>query len=190
MSEKLELEYSGVLTKLQSATIRENRLCQVQIKCTDNVEINHIFRELTKWGVEDIENVPNIAFGRITIPLEEYRIFVSTQFAINPYNPTEVGTVLDGKLASLSLVRKFGKDNQIHMECCLNFLKNEENKDIDDRYTYLKHKEEDENGKKRLQIFRVKSTECERFLLGRETPDEDAGSDETDIGEVQVFSND
>lgn len=179
MANKLSMECTGILMKLQSAKIRENILSQVQIKCTDRVEISEIFKALEGYGVENLRaTLPalDIPWNKMTVPVDDYGIFLDIKFGVDPYTG-EPGAVFKAKLMSMNLVRKTDKENNTIVECCFNFLKNEDAYDIDTRFMFLKHKEEDENGKKKLKLFGVKMDTCEHFLLGSETEKDDESDD-------------
>lgn len=173
----LDIEITGSLMKLARTTLGERIVNQVQIKASDKGEINALCRELAQWGVEDIDaKVPDIS--KLTVPLGHYSIFLDVDFAVNPYTD-EVGAAFKAKLASVTFNRKVKKvktknddnpdeilvQNIFISECLLNFVKND---DPDDTRTgtFLKNKDEDENGKKVLVAYKVRMKETKPFTLG------------------------
>lgn len=137
------IRFSSTMTKISSTIKKDDVYVSFTLKVVEDTSVRSLPNQFhtIDLGVFD-KNASNDVFNKINIPAEDYSI---------TYDVTLGDMGFKAKLESINATVKRTKDGTAYTEYNLNFVKPLE-KDVDTRLSYfLKLKETDEEGKKRIK---------------------------------------
>ena len=142
--------FKGVMTKHTYGVTRDNVFVNIAIKHTSNYPKQHFLESFEKVaGLQNVDSLFSnpIEWDNIKLKLEEYPFYYEVEFD---------SIVFVARLMSVGVVKKV-KGGISSFDYTLSFRKDVEgDKDSIAAKTYLKYKQENEDGKKVLVEFDVK----------------------------------
>lgn len=142
------IEFTGIMLKHAPIVKKNDVFANVQIKTTEFGAIRTFIRPFQMAGIEgslDLFKESSLPWNKLNIPVSDYDLYYNIKFdSVN----------FDAKLINISVNTKQVKDSSV-TDYILSFNKCIEASDSNVSY-YIKHKEEDENGKMKLVEYNVK----------------------------------
>ena len=151
-----KIRFSSTMTKISSNIKKEDVYVFFTLKVVEDTSVRTFpsqFHTIDLGVFDSIAN--NDVFNKINIPAEDYNLSYNIKF-----DELEFGA----RLESINATVKHTKDGTAYTEYNLNFVKSLD-KEIDTKLSYfLKLKEADEEGKKRIKWIDTTMTEDEGVI--------------------------
>lgn len=145
------IRFSSTMTKISSTIKKEDVFVSFTLKVLEDSSVRTFPGQFHTIDLSVFDSMAtNDVFNKINIPADDYNI---------TYKVNLGDLEFDAKLESLNATVKHTKDGTAYTEYNLNFVKSLD-KDVDTKLSYfLKLKETDEEGKKRIKWIDTTLTE-------------------------------
>ena len=141
------IEFTGIMIKHSPVIKKNDVFANLQIKTSEVGAIRTFVKPFQNAGVEGLSDLfkeEYLPWNKMNIPLGEYNLYYKVVFE---------GVEFDAKLVNIAVNNKRVKESSV-TDYLLTFDKCIEENDAKVSY-YIKHKEEDENGKMQLVQYPV-----------------------------------
>lgn len=176
-SNNLTFNFDGILMKNQTVSKKGNVFQKMTIRITDVNDVSHLINELSSWaGTSALselkncipENSDDIPWKpKLPIPLSEYSLYFHVNFGVSKVNPDDIGMSFDARLVAANFIVKRDKELHNHLECNLEFEKNQDSNDGRLNMCFLQHTTINEQTQKtELELFGFQMIGTESFPIG------------------------